>query len=84
MLIGYYTYTAASRTLKNMNTDSTKHDLTYTTELHSQMHHKSLDTRYAEGHFPIAKPRPSDRDELLKHRGYICNQKQQDNNKCYS
>lgn len=62
MLISYCTYTAASRTLKNMNTDSTKHDLTYTTELHSQMHHESLDTRYAEGHFLTAKASALDRD----------------------
>lgn len=64
MLISYCTYTAASRTLKNMNTDSTKHDLTYTTELHSQMHHESLDTRYAEGHFLTAKASALDRDQL--------------------
>lgn len=51
MLISYCTYTAASHTLKNMNTDSTKHDLTYTTELHSQMHHKSLDTSMQKGVF---------------------------------
>lgn len=56
---------AASRTLKNMNTDSTKHDLTYTTELHSQMHHKNLDTRYVEGHFLIAKPWPQTGTNLL-------------------
>lgn len=48
MLISYFTYTTASHSLKNMDTDSTTHGPTYTTELHSHMHNKHLDTRYAE------------------------------------
>lgn len=42
VLISYCTYTTASHSVKNMDTDSTKHGPTYTVELNSLTHFTSV------------------------------------------